>query len=72
MPSCTGGESGFGLIVHHTDAESEYAYDRDSSFGRLDKALDDAAGKGWVVVDMKNDWKQIFPPKGIAKTRIKQ
>jgi len=47
----------FGLIVHHTDAEREYVYDRDSSFGRLDKALDDAPGKGWVVVDMKNDWK---------------
>jgi len=53
----------FGLIVHHTDAEREYAYDRDSSFGRLDKALDDAPDKGWVVVDMKNDWKQVFPPE---------
>jgi hypothetical protein len=53
----------FGLIVHHTDAEREYAYDRDSSFGRLDKALDDAPDKGWIVVDMKNDWKEIFPPK---------
>ncbi|ODR97849.1 haloacid dehalogenase [Methyloceanibacter superfactus] len=52
-----------GLIVHHTDAEREYAYDRDSSVGRLDKALDDAPGKGWIVVDMKNDWKEIFPPK---------
>jgi haloacid dehalogenase-like hydrolase len=53
----------FGLIVHHTDAEREYAYDRDSSVGRLDQALDDAPAKGWVVVDMKNDWKEIFPPK---------
>jgi len=53
----------FGLIVHHTDAEREYAYDRDSSVGRLDKALDDAPAKGWVVVDMKNDWKQVFPPE---------
>jgi len=52
-----------GLIVHHTDAEREYAYDRDSTFGRLDKALDAAPDKGWVVVDMKNDWKEIFPPK---------
>jgi phosphoglycolate phosphatase-like HAD superfamily hydrolase len=52
-----------GLIVHHTDAEREYAYDRESSFGRLDKALDAAPDKGWVVVDMKNDWKEIFPPK---------
>jgi len=53
----------FGLILHHTDAEREYAYDRDSSVGHLDKALDDAPAKGWVVIDMKNDWKQIFPPK---------
>jgi hypothetical protein len=52
-----------GLIVHHTDAEREYAYDRESPFGRLDKALDDAPSKGWIVVDMKNDWKEIFPPK---------
>ncbi|MEZ5827330.1 MAG: HAD family hydrolase [Hyphomicrobiales bacterium] len=50
-----------GLIVHHTDAEREYAYDRDSSVGHLDKALDDAPDKGWVVVDMKNDWKTVFP-----------
>jgi len=49
-----------GLIVHHTDAEREYAYDRDTSFGRLDKALDSAALNKWTVVDMKNDWKRIF------------
>lgn len=49
-----------GLIVHHTDAEREYAYDRNTSFGRLDKALDAAAINRWVVVDMKNDWKRIF------------
>jgi hypothetical protein len=49
-----------GLIVHHTDAEREYAYDRDTSFGRLDKALDAAAINKWTVVDMKNDWKRIF------------
>jgi phosphoglycolate phosphatase-like HAD superfamily hydrolase len=53
----------FGLILHHTDAEREYAYDRDSSVGRLDKALDDAPAKGWVVIDMKNDWKTVFPPE---------
>jgi phosphoserine phosphatase len=52
-----------GLIVHHTDAEREYAYDRESSVGRLDKALTDAPEKGWVVVDMKTDWKEIFPPR---------
>jgi len=50
-----------GLLVHHTDAEREYAYDRKSSFGRLDRALDEAPAKGWTVVDMKNDWKTIFP-----------
>lgn len=49
-----------GLIVHHTDAEREYAYDRDSKVGRLDKALDEAIEKKWTVVDMKSDWKQIF------------
>jgi phosphoserine phosphatase len=49
-----------GLIVHHTDAEREYAYDRDTSFGRLDKALDAAALNKWTVVDMKNDWRRIF------------
>jgi phosphoglycolate phosphatase-like HAD superfamily hydrolase len=51
----------FGLIVHHTDAEREYAYDRKSDFGRLDKALDAAAINNWTVMDMKADWKQIFP-----------
>ncbi len=49
-----------GLIVHHTDGAREYAYDRQSHFGRLDKALDAAAENNWTVVDMKNDWKQIF------------
>jgi len=51
----------FALIVRHTDAEREWAYDRTSSVGRLDKALDEAQAKGWTIVDMKNDWKTIFP-----------
>lgn len=51
----------FGLIVHHTDGEREYAYDRQSPIGRLDRALTDAPQRGWTVVDMKADWKQIFP-----------
>jgi hypothetical protein len=51
----------FGLIIHHTDAEREYAYDRQSSVGRLDKALETAKRQGWTVVDMKQDWKRIFP-----------
>jgi phosphoserine phosphatase len=48
-------------IVHHTDAEREWAYDRKSHIGRLDKALDEAREKGWTLVDMKTDWKQVFP-----------
>ena len=44
-----------------TDAEREWAYDRNSSIGRLDKALEVAKAEGWTVVDMKNDWKTIFP-----------
>ena len=51
----------FALLVHHTDAEREWAYGRASSIGRLDKALDEAQAKGWTVVDMKNDWKNVFP-----------
>jgi phosphoglycolate phosphatase-like HAD superfamily hydrolase len=50
----------FMLLVHHTDAQREYAYDRNSSVGRLDKALDEANAKGWTVVSMKDDWKKIF------------
>ena len=52
-----------GLFVHHTDAEREYAYDRKSHVGTLDKALDRAAPKGWIIVDMKKDWKKVFPAK---------
>ena len=47
-------------LVHHTDDKREYAYDRKADFGRLDKALDEAIAKGWVVVDMQKDWKKIF------------
>ena len=49
------------LLVHRTDAEREWAYDRDSPLGKLDKALDEAHAQGWTVVDMKSDWKTIFP-----------
>ena len=51
----------FGLIVHHDDAAREWAYDRDSHIGRLDRALTEAAGRGWVVVSMKEDWTRIHP-----------
>jgi len=49
------------LYVRHTDAEREWAYDRASSIGRLDKGLDEATARGWTVVDMKADWKRVFP-----------
>jgi phosphoglycolate phosphatase-like HAD superfamily hydrolase len=52
-----------GLLVHHTDAEREYAYDRESHIGQLKRGLDEAAQRGWIVVDMKQDWKTIFPPQ---------
>jgi hypothetical protein len=48
-------------LVHHTDAAREYAYDRNSHFGRLDKAWDEAVRRKWTIVDMKNDWKVIYP-----------
>ena len=48
-------------LVHHTDAVREYAYDRQSKVGKLDKALDEGRAKGWTIVDMKNDWRVIFP-----------
>jgi phosphoserine phosphatase len=50
-----------GLIVHHTDGEREFAYDRDSHVGRLDRGLDEAAARGWLLVDMKRDWERIWP-----------
>ena len=50
-----------GMIVHHTDAEREWAYDRESHIGQLDKALDEAPRRGWIVVDMQEDWKVIYP-----------
>jgi len=51
-----------GLIVRHDDAEREFAYDRKSPIGRLDRALDEAGKRGWVVVSMKNDWKSVYAP----------
>jgi hypothetical protein len=57
------------LIVHHTDADREYAYDRRSSFGRLDSALEEANRRGWLVVDMKRDWKTVFPAAELVQPR---
>jgi len=51
-------------LVDHTDAEREWAYDRESAIGRLDKALDEARAKDWTVVDMKRDWRVVFPWEG--------
>jgi len=48
-------------LIHHTDAQREWAYDRQSHIGRLDKALDEARARKWIVVDMKRDWKQVYP-----------
>ncbi len=57
----------FGMLVHHTDAEREVAYDKDSPVGRLDKGLLQAASNDWTVVDMKSDWKVIFPTEKNSK-----
>jgi phosphoglycolate phosphatase-like HAD superfamily hydrolase len=59
-------------LVHHTDAEREWAYDRHSHVGRLDKTLDEANARGWTVVDMKRDWRTIFPPITATGTRALQ
>jgi hypothetical protein len=53
-----------GLIVHHDDAEREYAYDRKSSIGRLERGLDEAAQRGWVVVSMQDDWRRVYADAG--------
>ena len=58
--TCEASGTRFCLYVHHTDAEREWAYDRNSSIGRLDKGLDEAQARGWTVVSMKDDWKRIF------------
>lgn len=56
------GRSALGMIVHHTDGKREFAYDREHVLsGRLDKGLDEASEYGWLLTDMKNDWKTVFP-----------
>jgi phosphoglycolate phosphatase-like HAD superfamily hydrolase len=59
--TCAGAGARLCLYVHHTDAQREWAYDRESPIGRLDKGLDEAAASGWTVVDMKRDWNRVFP-----------
>lgn len=58
--TAAGSGARFCLYVHHTDAERVRAYDRTSQIGKLDKGLDEAAQRGWTVVDMKKDWKRVF------------
>lgn len=62
--TAAGSGARFCLYVHHTDAEREWAYDRKSSIGRLDKGLDEAKSRGWMVASMKDDWKRVFPFEG--------
>ena len=49
------------MLIHHTDAEREWAYDCDSHVGRLDRAMEEAPSRGWILVDMKRDWKRVYP-----------
>ena len=61
----TAGEGpSFGMIVHHTDAERAWAYDRESHVGRLERGLDEAPGRGWLIVDMARDWGRVWPRSG--------
>lgn len=55
-----GGGERFGLLVHHDDAEREWAYDRDSHIGKLDRGLDEGPRRGWTIVSMKDDWARVF------------
>lgn len=50
-----------GVIIHHTDEDREWAYDRESSIGHLERGLDEGPGRGWVIVDMAEDWNEVFP-----------
>ena len=59
--TAAGGGARFMGVVHHTDEAREWSYDRESHIGKLDKALDEATSRKWLVVDMKRDWKVIYP-----------
>ena len=63
----TGAGPRLGLLVHHNDARREFAYDRQSHVGRLERGLDEAGKRGWVLVSMKGDWRTIHPPAGPAR-----
>ena len=64
--TATGPGTTLAVLVHHDDAEREFAYDRQSGLARLDKAWDEAVARGWVVVSMKNDWKTVYRVTGAA------
>ena len=59
----------FALFVHHNDAAREWAYDRAVKHRQLDKGLDEARGRGWTVVSMKDDWKTVFPAASTGNRR---
>jgi hypothetical protein len=59
--TAAGTRPNFCLYVHHTDAEREWAYDRESHIGKLDKGLDEAKAKGWSIASMKDNWKAVYP-----------
>jgi phosphoserine phosphatase len=67
--TAAGGGARFMGLVHHTDAQREWAYDRDSLIGRLDKALDEAYARGWTIVDMKSEWRVIYPWESMNEGR---
>lgn len=67
--STAGDGARLGVFVHHDDAEREYAYDRESSIGRLARGLDEADARGWLVVSMRDDWRQVFPDAAPATPR---
>jgi len=60
------------MLVHHDDAEREYAYDRQSKIGKLDKALDEARARRWTIVSMKRDWNVVFPQSARATTTVER
>jgi hypothetical protein len=62
--TCLKREPSFCLIVHHTDGEREWAYDRQSHIGQLSRGLDEATAQGWTIADMKRDWRDVFPSTG--------
>jgi phosphoglycolate phosphatase-like HAD superfamily hydrolase len=61
--TCDASGPRFCLYLHHTDGEREWAYDRASSVGRLDKGLDEASARNWTIISMKQNWKEVFSPK---------